>query len=79
MRKLIFGFSNFAMKPNERSLLHCLTHSSLAVLFVRRKTFSFSVVSRRDVGNYSDLAKSIKSNTKQKLAKKFISKETPFA
>ena len=54
-----------------------IKHSLFAVLVVRRKTFSFSVVSRRGLRNCSNLAKSIKSNTKQKLAKKVISKETP--
>ena len=76
MTKLIFVFRNFTKTPNEHSRLHILTHSLFAVLLVRRKTFSFSVVSRRGLHNYSNLAKSIKSNTKQKLAKDVISKET---
>jgi hypothetical protein len=75
--KEIFAFCNFAKAPNESSQLHCLKHSLFAVLLVRRKTFSFSLVSRRGVRNCSNLAKSIKSNTNQKLAKKVISKEAP--
>ena len=71
------AFRNFAKPPNGRSRLHCLKHSWFAVLVVRRETFNFSVVSRRGVRNCNNLAKSIKSNTKQKLAKKVISKETP--
>ena len=59
--KLIFAFRNFAKRPNGISRPHCLTLSLFAVLVLRRKTFSFSVVSRRGVRNCSNLAKSIKS------------------
>ena len=53
-------------------------HLLFAVLVVRRKTFGFSVVSRRGVCNYNNLTSSFKSNTKQKLVWKFIRKEKPY-